>query len=392
MSLLDAAAPFDEEDPGLLLPDEIRRLVPERAVLVLVFNGCWTDGDATTYTLVCTREREFFDAGGEGVPYGDYFISGDGRRVGLSPMGIAVAEQRQDLQRDPRPREVSREVAQHLAGDAERYFRPVLQHLAELRAAGKDHLLVVPHGPVHFAPLHLALSEGRPLAENWAVSYLYNLAQLVPRAVPGRVRPQRRIAAFGVTYEGRPGFAALQDSAAEATAVAAVFGARPLLDEQATVSAFVQAAPETRYLHIRAHGRHNVGAPLFQTVFLSPSDGDDGRLCAHDVLRMDLSGVELITLSACETALGRVDRSDNPRGLPAAFLLAGARAVIGTLWPVLTEASTLFFTELYRVLEADQQPIPYAFAAAQRVTRRRFPAYRDWGTFFLIGGVAPVTD
>jgi CHAT domain len=49
----------------------------------------------------------------------------------------------------------------------------------------------------------------------------------------------------------------------------------------------------------------------------------------------------LVTLSACETALGRVDRADNLRGLPATLLAAGAEVVVGTLWPVLADARTV---------------------------------------------------
>lgn len=80
-------------------------------------------------------------------------------------------------------------------------------------------------------------------------------------------------------------------------------------------------------------------APLFQTVFLAPGDNGDGTLRAHEVLGLDLRGLEPVTLGACETALGRIDLSDNLRGLPAALLLAGARAVIGTLWEVSGDAS-----------------------------------------------------
>ena len=97
---------------------------------------------------------------------------------------------------------------------------------------------------------------------------------------------------------------------------------------------------------------------------------------------------EILTLSACETALGRFDAGDNLRGLPASFLLAGARAVVGTLWPVETNASALFFTEFYGAVHDGAVPLD-AFAAAQRATRARFPAYRDWGAFAFSGDWRP---
>ena len=62
------------------------------------------------------------------------------------------------------------------------------------------------------------------------------------------------------------------------------------------------------------------------------------------------SGVELVGLGACETALGRFDRSDNLRGIPAALLMAGVKTVVGTLWPVEPTAATCFFGALFREL------------------------------------------
>lgn len=190
------------------------------------------------------------------------------------------------------------------------------------------------------------------------------------------------------SYQDQPHLPRLDDSADETTAIARVCGTTPLLDANATEAAFIRALQTARFVHLRAHGRLYVDAPSFHTVFLHPGDGDDGRLRAYEILRLDLTGLELVTLGACETALGRVDRSDNPRGLPAALLLAGARSVIGTLWPVLAGASTFFFTQLYRSLVGEDVDVTTAFAAAQQATRREFPQYRDWGAFYLIGGLS----
>lgn len=102
---------------------------------------------------------------------------------------------------------------------------------------------------------------------------------------------------------------------------------------------------------------------------------------------LDLRGLELVTLGACETALGRVDLSDNLTGLPSLLLAAGAQAVIGTLWEVYDEAATTFFTTLYDALARGGADVAQAFRTAQRETRNRFPEYRDWGAFYLTGGI-----
>lgn len=58
--------------------------------------------------------------------------------------------------------------------------------------------------------------------------------------------------------------------------------------------------------------------------------------------------------------------------------------MIGTLWPVETQASQRFFTRFYELLHEGRSRLD-AFAEAQHVTRTEFPQYRDWGPFYLMG-------
>jgi len=92
----------------------------------------------------------------------------------------------------------------------------------------------------------------------------------------------------------------------------------------------------------------------------------------------------LVTLSACETALGRFDRGDNLFGFPAMFLALGAECVIGTLWEVESQSAQTFFTSLYNDLYSGT-PRRQAFLHAQQVTRARHPQQRDWGAFCYMG-------
>src|SRR5207245_3594083 len=107
-------------------------------------------------------------------------------------------------------------------------------------------------------------------------------------------------------------------------------------------------------------------------------------LHAYELLGLDMRGLRLLTLSACETALGRFDLGDNIRGLPASFFLAGVSALIGTLWRVRDPASRHFFAAFYRAYVGGT-PLLDAFVAAQRDTRVHFPQYRDWGAFYFAG-------
>jgi CHAT domain-containing protein len=382
------AALSDTADPPVGL-SEIREALDARTALLLLREGRKADGQTTMYALLLTDTRTVLSAVGAQVPWGIVPLSADGRVVQISLSGAYVSEVRRTVQEEPAPRVVTRRGEQVLEDAGRRYAGPVLEKLAELRAAGQDRLLIVPHAASHFLPLHLVGPPGHLLADDWTVTYLANLAQLSPNRASGpHGHNVRRVGAavFTLSYADRAGLPTLDSSAAEASAISDSLGVSPVLDCAATKRAFTRALESRRYVHLRAHGQHNVDAPLFQTVFLAPADGDDGKLHAHEILGLDLHGLELVTLGACETALGRIDLSDNLRGLPAALLMAGAGAVIGTLWEVSAEASTTFFTHLYDQLRASDKDLIGAFGAAQRTTRAKHQEYRDWGAFYLIGG------
>ncbi len=98
----------------------------------------------------------------------------------------------------------------------------------------------------------------------------------------------------------------------------------------------------------------------------------------------DLSRLELVTLSACESALGRFDPSDNLLGLPATLLLGGVKTIVGTLWNVGPEVSRAFFSAFHAGV-AHGDDLLTAFAVGQRTARDTNHHYLEWGAFYLAG-------
>jgi CHAT domain-containing protein len=109
-------------------------------------------------------------------------------------------------------------------------------------------------------------------------------------------------------------------------------------------------------------------------------------LGAQDIQRMQLHA-ELVTLSGCETALGREIRGEGLVGITRAFLNAGARQVVASLWPISDRASARLMELFYSKLVEGASTPAEALQAAQRELRGN-PRYRDpyyWAGFVIQG-------
>lgn len=302
--------------------------------------------------------------------------SGDKVRV-LDALGTTVLRMRTAVLAEPGPvRPVARTDEEALADGLSALFGPVTDLLREAYVTGKRHLVIVPHGALHFAPLHLLYLDGKPLADTWTVTYLPTVA-LLERA-PTDGEGALTLAAVGLGFADGT-LPPIPDAVDEAADVAAQFGTTALLDEQATQEAVFAALGWAQLFHIATHGMHNVAAPAFQSLCVA-----DKRVNTHELLRLDLGGLDLVTLPACETALGRFDAADNLRGIPASLLLPGASAIVGTLWEVEARTSHDFFTALYEQIREGSSKLD-AFTEAQQQTRAAHPQYRDWGAFYFSG-------
>ena len=384
---------LDDATADYIAGPDVRAALGARSVLIEVYVGADSRGQLATHVFAMTPDEGCRGTISTGFPASRVSLQDDAEKITLSPIGLMVGDVRGQILRPPGPRLVNRDAGEHLELNLESFLGPpLLKFLDRARDGGRDHLCIVPHGSLHFYPMHLLGPVGQPLAGRWIVTYAPSL-----RLLPGRRDPVSGNAAgasvIGCSLSGGSpfGLAVVESAVEEAQDIAALYGTVPLLEEQATPESVLDALSRSRRVHIAAHGRHNVTAPAFQNIYLSAGPGNDGRLFAHQILTRDLNALELVTMSSCETALGRFDIGDNVRGLPASLMIAGARALVGTLWPVQKDASRVFFTEFHRLLaDGDQFPAKAnrrleAFAGAQRLTRTRFPAYRDWGPFYYLG-------
>lgn len=115
-----------------------------------------------------------------------------------------------------------------------------------------------------------------------------------------------------------------------------------------------------------------------------PPEAEDGLLTAEDVSGLDLLDTELVVLSACETGLGKVQVGEGIFGLRRAFVLAGARTLVMSLWKVSDGHTRELMGEFYRHLLAGRSRAD-ALRVAQLATKEKYMHPFYWGAFICQG-------
>jgi len=252
---------------------------------------------------------------------------------------------------------------------------------AELAARGVGTLVFVPDGALRTIPMS-ALHDGEHfLIERFAVATTPGLSLTDPRPLD---RAKLQVFLAGLS-EGAQGFAALPHVREEVDAVSKLFPGETLLNSEFSEPRVQQelGAREFGVVHIATHGEFAGDAD--RSFLLT----HDGRITMNDLgalvgrTRFRDQPIELLTLSACETAQGD-DRA--ALGLAGVAIKAGARSALGTLWSVNDVASSELLGDFYR--ELHDAPVSKA-VALQRAQKkliadpnRSHPYY--WSGFLLI--------
>lgn len=243
-------------------------------------------------------------------------------------------------------------------------------------ALGNKPLLIVPHAGLHYLPFG-ALHDGqRFVIEQHAlrVTASASALQYLRRDAPAQRTP---VLILGDPTQDLP------SARSEAQRLGRLLpGATVLVGAAATRAAFVAAAPRARTVHIAGHAVFDAQNPLRSRLLLAPAGADNGEMRVGDLYGMEL-GADLVTLSACETGLGRITDGGEVIGLIRGFQYAGAGSVVASLWQVPDEETALlmerFYANLPRLGKRD------ALRAAQIELLRRSAEPFYWAAFYLSG-------
>lgn len=313
----------------------------------------------------------------KGAPYLHHFsLSTTAPALAAKVHSLSEKLARRDLDFGPESRELYR----------------LLVEPAQEALRGKTTVVIVPDGALWQLPFQaLAPAADRYWIEQASIFYAPSLSVLAEMV--GRHSARRSASAPTLLAMGNPAAAgaALPEAEAEVAALREIYGAansRIYVGEQANESVFKRQAGRYTVLHIAAHAELDDRNPMYSHLALArgPEDAhEDGMLEAREMMDLDLKA-ELVVLSACETARGRVGMGEGLIGMTWALFIAGSPATIATSWKIDSASAARFTVELHRGLKQGQSRAAALRRAALVVMK--LPGYQHpyyWSAFSLVG-------
>ena len=259
-----------------------------------------------------------------------------------------------------------------------------------------NELIIVPDGPLCLAPFS-ALSTSIRIR---TVPSLTSLRLITDR--PEEFKSKQEALLVGDPYLGdvkKPKFNELPYAKEEVEVIGEILKIPPLTGTKATKDEVLKRITSAALVHIAAHGRKETGE-----IALAPNPGwekhydgsssskaknkgpkeDDYMLKMSDVQAVKLRA-KLVVLSCCHSGRGEI-KSEGVVGIARAFLAAGARSVLASLWAISDQATLEFMKSSYQHL-GDGKTASVALHQAMKYLResKQFFAVKHWAPFVLIG-------
>ncbi|MBK9316455.1 MAG: CHAT domain-containing protein [Acidobacteria bacterium] len=282
----------------------------------------------------------------------------------------------------------------------------------EIKLIGKRKICIIPDDVLWGIPFQaLTARSGRYLIEEYSVFYAPSLSvylQMLNRYSYTGESKENSLLAFGnpsldddtVEYfngqQRGENFKPLPHAEFEVKAILTMFRnpkSKALIGLEAEERLFKSMVSEYRTIHLATHGVLDDQNPLYSYLLLSKKDDDqieDGILEAREILNLDLSA-DMVVLSACETARGRIGSGEGLIGMSWAFFIAGCRSTVVSQWKIDSAGTAKFMIEFYKVLERNRvegkssksEALKNAAIMMMKNIRYRHPYY--WAGFVTIG-------
>jgi CHAT domain-containing protein len=295
---------------------------------------------------------------------------------------------------------------------ASREFYDLLLKPAEQQLQGRSAICVIPDGVLWDAPFQAALSKaGRYLIEDYPIYYApsFNvLVEISKRKKESGNCSADSLLAFGNPFAGNEtvaklrarergeSFEPLPEAETEVRSLGQIFGrdrSKVFTGAAADEKTFKRLAPTFNTIHFATHGMLDNRHPLYSYLLLAKAEGDyeeDGLIEAREIMGLNLCA-DLVVLSACDTARGRIRAGEGVMGISWTFFVAGSRATVVSQWKVESANTAELMVHFYRYLKGPNasggktKAEALRSAALELIKDHRYEHPMYWAGFVMVG-------
>lgn len=342
---------------------------------------------------------------------------------------LAVGKETQQIVRKDLPNDFSSLILKFMVSLRDRQYEPFVENSPKLYdllirpvqeiIAGKS-LLVIPDADLNYISFELLLKEPAQEATGGdyrklplmlydnPVFYNYSATLFAQSKLSKKIRAQKGMLSMAPDFQSDD-FASIRSKLDVRDDTSSVFQALPAALEEveevskilrgeafagrvATESQFKAIAEQYAVLHLATHAVVNNNNPLYSKLILLDDEKNDGLLHTYELYNMQLNA-ELVTLSACNSGIGTIQKGEGVVSLARGFAYAGTPNVVMSLWPVpdatTKELMRLFYSHLEKGLaknEALHQAKLDFLKNGDKVTSAPF----FWGSFVVVGNSEPL--
>ncbi len=239
------------------------------------------------------------------------------------------------------------------------------------------------NGPLHYLPFSaLPLGNGRRLIDTHSLRLLPSASVLA--YLPNQSQTGQGVLVLGNPDLGDPSLD-LPYAQQEASALGQILkDSQVLLRNEATETVIKRFGSGFTRVHLASHGMVDPENPLQSGLLLAGDEENDGRFTVAELYQTRLNA-DLITLSACETGLGKVSNGDDVVGFTRGFLYAGARSIVSSLWKVDDRATGELMPRFYAGLERHRDKRQALREAQLELRKAGYAHPYYWAAFNIIG-------
>jgi CHAT domain-containing protein len=244
-----------------------------------------------------------------------------------------------------------------------------------------EYLGLIPDGPLHFLSFAALKSPKGYLVEQFPIFYTPSASVLKFTFAKRKQEKQTKVLAVGNPDLGNYNYD-LPLAELEAQSIRWNYPDMDILTgSQATKQWFVENISQYGIIHLAAHGEFDEFNPLLSSLWLASEQPENRRLTVKEVFGLEINA-DLVTLSACQTGLGKLEGGELI-GLNRAFIYAGTHALVSALWRVDDLSTSVIMKHFYRnYVTLDKAK---SLRQAQLIVKKDFPHPSYWAGFNLVG-------